>query len=294
MVKSARRRRMVGFMASATKRIERYKRDNFTFDVIDSGPFDGEPVVLLHGWPQRATMYDQVTPVLNEAGYRTYCPDQRGYSPGARPRSRFAYRIKALVADVLALIDEIGQPVHLVAHDWGAGVAWSLAGAHPTRLRSMTVASVGHPAAFIGSWLNSSQIRKSWYMAVFQIPVFPERALSKSGGRGEGLLGMSPEGLDRFHREYIGDGATRGGLNWYRSLPLAAPSDLRRKVSVPTTLVWSDEDVACGEAQAKATAKWVTGPYELVTLHGVSHWIPEEAPAEFAAAILKRIHSVRA
>jgi pimeloyl-ACP methyl ester carboxylesterase len=279
---------------TAPGRIERYKHNGFTFEVIDSGSLTGPPVVLLHGWPQRATMYDQITPILNEAGFRTFCPDQRGYSPGARPQSRFAYRLKSLVADVLALIDEIGQPVHLVAHDWGAAVAWSLAGAHPSKVRSLTAASVGHPAAYVRSLLtNGGQLRKSWYMAVFQLPVFPERALSKRDGRVEGLLGMPPEGLERFHREYIGDGATRGGLNWYRSLPLATPGDMR-KVSVPTTLVWSDGDVACGEAQAKSTAKWVTGPYELVTLHGVSHWIPEEAPAEFAGAILKRIHSVAA
>jgi len=278
-------------VAKLGQRIERYKRDDLTFDVIDSGPLSGQPVILLHGWPQRATMYDQVTPVLNEAGYRTFCPDQRGYSPGARPRSRFAYRVKQLVADVVALIEQIGQPVHLVAHDWGAVVAWSLAGRHPDKILSMTVASVGHPAGYMRSWLNFDQLRKSWYMAVFQLPVFPERALSKPGGRVEGLLGMTPGALDRFHREYIGDGATRGGLNWYRSLPLVTPGDLK-KVSVPTTLVWSDEDMACGEAQAKRTAQYVTGPYELITLRGVSHWIPEEAPAEFAAAILQRIHSV--
>jgi pimeloyl-ACP methyl ester carboxylesterase len=278
-------------VTSATKRIERYKRNNLTFDVIDSGPPNGEPVVLLHGWPQRATMYDQVTPVLNEAGYRTFCPDQRGYSPGARPRSRFAYRVRSLVEDVAALIDEIGQPVHLVAHDWGAAVAWSLAGRYPNKLRSLTVASVGHPLAYMRSWLGIEQLRKSWYMAVFQLPVFPERALSKSGGRVEEHLGMTPHALDRYRREYVGDGAVRGGINWYRSLPLATPGDFR-KVSVPTTLLWSDEDVACGEAQAKRTANYVTGPYELVTLHGVSHWIPEEAPAEFAGTILKRIHSV--
>jgi pimeloyl-ACP methyl ester carboxylesterase len=282
---------MVGCMTSGSTRIERYKRDNFTFDVLDSGPLAGEPVILLHGWPQRATMYDQVTPVLNEAGYRTFCPDQRGYSPGARPRSRFAYRVRSLVEDVVALIDEIGQPVHLVAHDWGAVVAWSLAGRHPGRIRSLTVASVGHPAAYMRSWLGTEQARKSWYMAVFQLPILPERALTKTGGRAEDLLEMPPGALERFRREYVGDGAVRGGVNWYRSLPLATPSDMR-KVSVPTTLIWSDGDTACGETQARRTANWVTGPYELVVLRGVSHWIPEEAPAEFAAAILQRINSV--
>jgi pimeloyl-ACP methyl ester carboxylesterase len=274
-----------------SERIERFKRNDLTFDVIDSGPIDGTPIVLLHGWPQRATMYDLVTPVLNEAGYRTFCPDQRGYSPGARPRSRFAYRVRSLVDDVVALIDEIGEPVHMVGHDWGAIPAWSLAGRQPEKVLSLTVASVGHPAAYVRSWLSLEQLRKSWYMAVFQIPVFPERALSKSGGRAEERLAMSPGALDRFRRQYIGDGATRGGLNWYRSLPLMTPSDLK-KVRVPTTLVWSEEDVACGETQARLTARYVTGTYELVVLNGVSHWIPEEAPAEFAAAILQRVRSV--
>ena len=65
-----------------------------------------------------------------------------------------------------------------------------------------------------------------------------------------------------------------------------------RKVSVPTTVVWSDGDLFCGETQAKASAKYVTGPYRIIVLEGVSHWIPEEAPAEFAAAILQRIDSV--
>lgn len=274
-------------------RIERFKRNDLTFDVIDAGPIDGPPVVLLHGWPQRATMYDLVTPILHEAGFRTYCPDQRGYSPGARPRSRFAYRFTSLVDDAVALIDEIGQPVHVVAHDWGAAVAWSLAGRYPDKVRSLTVGSVGHPAAYVRSWLNRDQLRKSWYIAAFQLPVLPERWLSKPGGRAEKELDFAPAALDRYRREYVGDGAVRGGVNWYRSLPLITRSDLR-KVSTPTTLVWSDQDIACGEAQARRTAQYVTGPYELVVLHGVSHWIPEEAPSEFADAILRRIHSTAA
>ena len=88
-----------------SERIKTFKRDNLTFNVIDTGPIDGTPVVLLHGWPQRATLYDDVTPFLHEAGLRTYCPDQRGYSPGARPRSRFAYRFKALVCAQAGLSD---------------------------------------------------------------------------------------------------------------------------------------------------------------------------------------------
>lgn len=273
-----------------SERIERYKRGNLTFDVIDAGPIDGTPIVLLHGWPQRATMYDKVTPILNEAGFRTYCPDQRGYSPGARPRSRFAYRMKQLADDVVALIDQVGEPVHLVAHDWGAAVAWAVAARYPDKVLSLTVASVGHPAAYIRSIFTSKQFRQSWYIAAFQIPVLPERVLSKAGRRFQEKSGMNAEMLDRYRREYVGDGAVRGGVNWYRSLLLAAPSDLG-KVSVPTTLVWSTDDYFCGQHQAELTERYVTGPYKLVIMRG-SHWIPDESPAEFAATILERISSV--
>lgn len=274
-------------------RIERIRRDSLTFDVLDTGPMLGTPVVLLHGWPQRATLWDSVTPVLNEAGLRTFCLDQRGYSPGARPRSRFAYRIRALVEDVVALIDTIGRPVHVVGHDLGAAIGWSLAGRYPDKVLSLTAVSVGHPRAYVQAWVTSNQVRKSWYMAVFQLPILPERALGHQGGAADRNLDMPAVTLDRFRQEYVGDGAVRGGVNWYRSLPLVTPGDLA-KVSVPATLVWSDGDRACGRRQAELTERFVTGPYRLVVLPGIAHWIPDEAPAELAAAALHRIQSVNA
>jgi pimeloyl-ACP methyl ester carboxylesterase len=102
---------------------------------------------------------------------------------------------------------------------------------------------------------------------------------------------MTDRTRDRFHREYVGDGAVRGGVNWYRSLPLTVPRDLA-KVRVPTTLIWSDRDYFCGRRQAETTARYVTGPYEFIELQGASHWIPDEAPGELAAAIIRRIQSV--
>ena len=106
---------------------------------------DGPAVVLLHGFPERASHWDGVTRLLHEQGYRTLAPDQRGYSPGARPRRRSSYRMSKLVGDVVALIEEYGDPVHLVGHDWGAAVAWTLAGSRPDLVLSLTTVSV-HPA----------------------------------------------------------------------------------------------------------------------------------------------------
>ena len=127
------------------QRLTSYARGPWRFDVRDEGPLDGAPVVLLHGFPQTSTSWDSVAPLLHAAGLRTLPPDQRGYSPGARPRWRHQYRTSELVADVVALIDAVSAPVHLVGHDWGAVVGWLVAGGHPGLVRSWTAVSVGHP-----------------------------------------------------------------------------------------------------------------------------------------------------
>ncbi|TXL61203.1 alpha/beta fold hydrolase [Aeromicrobium terrae] len=272
-------------------RLTEYSRGPHTFDVIDAGPEDGTPVVLLHGFPQRATCWDAVAPLLHQAGARTYAPDQRGYSPRARPRSRFSYRVGEVIDDAKALIDQVGQPVHVVAHDWGAMVGWGLAARYPEVVRSLTAVSVGHPAAFMRSMLRSTQGLKSYYMALFQLPFVTEWLLSRRGGLGERLLrnaGMSREMLDTYFTEIVEDGALRGGLGWYRSLPISLRGDYFRRVSVPTTLLWSTNDVALGRKQAELTRDFVTGPYELVEMDGASHWIPDQEPKQLAEVIIAR------
>ena len=127
-------------------RLLRYRHDGLTFDVTDQGPLDGDPVVLLHGWPERASSWRKVTPILHEHGLRTYAPDQRGYSKGARPPHRGDYAIQKLVDDVVALIETIGRPVHLVGHDWGASAAYSAVGLEPERIRLLVTVGIPHPA----------------------------------------------------------------------------------------------------------------------------------------------------
>ena len=80
-----------------------FRHQGLTFDVRDGGPTEGEVVLLLHGFPQDATSWRHVEPLLHAAGLRTLAPDQRGYSPGAAPRATAAYRLPALVGDAVAL-----------------------------------------------------------------------------------------------------------------------------------------------------------------------------------------------
>lgn len=278
-------------MAVETDRLTEFSHDGLTLDVVDTGPVDGTPVVLLHGFPQRATSWDAVVPHLHERGARTFALDQRGYAPRARPRSRRRYRAPDLVSDVHALVTTIGEPVHLVGHDWGAAGAWGVAAHHPEDLRTLTAVSVPHPAAFTRSFTRSTQLLKSYYMALFQIPFLPEWLLSRRGGIGDWLLrnsGMTAEMVETYHREIVDDGALRGALAYYRALPVTRPREFPGKVSVPTTMIWSDGDVAIGRKAVDLTARFVTADYELEVMDGSSHWLPNEQPAQLAAIVAKR------
>lgn len=275
-------------------RITSYRHDGLTFDVVDAGPLDGEVIVLLHGFPQRPSSWDKVAPLLHAQGYRTLAPEQRGYSPGARPRGRSSYTGWLLVGDVAALVEEIGTPVHLVGHDWGSAVAWMVAASRPDLVRSLVAVSVGHPAAFQRSMFRSDQWRRSWYMGFFQLPFLPERmaAARPFADRFLGAAGMDAATIERFHAEFPTPESLAGPIGWYRGMPLTRGRGLGAKVTVPTTMVWSDGDVALGRAAIDLTERYVRAPYRLEVLEGVSHWIPDEAPEQLAGFVLDRVRSL--
>jgi pimeloyl-ACP methyl ester carboxylesterase len=267
----------------------RFSRGDLTFDVTEDGPADGELVVLLHGFPQHSDSWDALVPALTGAGYRTIRPNQRGYSRGARPRGRRAYRITELVADAAALIDHYGGSAHVVGHDWGAAVAWSLATEHPDQVRSLTTLSVPHPGAFLRSMLNSSQGLKSWYMLFFQLPWLPERLLRSQLVPALLRTGQSAEAARRDAAGFAEPGAMTAALNWYRAMLLLDPRSAGEPVRRPTLFIWSDGDTALGRRGAEDTAKYVEAPYQFEVLPGVSHWIPDEAPDQLATLLLAHL-----
>jgi pimeloyl-ACP methyl ester carboxylesterase len=272
------------------RRVRTYHNGELRFDVRDQGPLDGSVVVLLHGFPERASDWDAVASRLHVAGLRTIAPDQRGYSPRARPPTRVSYRMSALVDDVVALVARIGGPVHLVGHDWGAAVAWQTAAAHPALVRSLTTVSVPHPSAFARSLFSSSQLLRSWYVLAFQPPLVVEAAVHRFPRLLTGPLrasGLDEAGVRRVEREVLGYGALPGGLGWYRAAPLDALLTTP-PVTVPTTHVWSAEEVALSRRGAELTSRYVHAPYDLVTLEGVNHWAPQQAPDAVADAVLSR------
>lgn len=271
-------------------RLTDFTRDGLTFEVRDTGPIDGIPVVLLHGFPQTSSSWESVAELLNTQGFRTWAPDQRGYSPEAAPSRRRDYRICELVADAVVLIEQIGTgPVHLVGHDWGAGIAWAVAAARPDLLKTLTAVSVPHPAAFAQAALTSTQAFKSWYILFFQLPWIPELL----GRREKGFFyrrllksGQSPQRAQRDIRDLQRLGATTKALHWYRAMPMSLSRLLLQKISVPTLQVWSDDDIAVHRKGHDLSQRFVTAPWELKVLEGVSHWIPEETPGPLTDILL--------
>ncbi|ROO86710.1 pimeloyl-ACP methyl ester carboxylesterase [Actinocorallia herbida] len=272
-------------------RIVSFARDGLVFDVVDEGPADGEVVVLLHGFPQTSGSWRILAPHLHAAGYRTLAPDQRGYSPRARPRGRFAYRISALVEDVVALIEAAGGGrVHVVGHDWGAAVAWSLAAARPDLVATVTALSVPHPIAFVRALFTSRQFFLSWYMFFFQLPWLPERVL-RGLAASEAVRSRLAKGMNLRDVDHLRDPAnTTPAVNWYRGMPFNGPSRLTRStITVPTLYIHSDRDPALGAKAAALTRRHVAAPYAFHTLEGVNHWIPEEAAPQVAALLLPHL-----
>jgi pimeloyl-ACP methyl ester carboxylesterase len=264
----------------------------YVFDGLATGPAGGEPVLLLHGFPQSSHEWRSQLRALGDAGYRAVAPDQRGYSPRARPSGVSEYRAEALVADVIGIADALGfDRFHLVGHDWGAAVAWHVAGRRPERLRTLTPVSVPHPQAFADALLGHDQRQRSSYIDLFREEGKAEEVLLEDGGdRLRAMLSGSGLGddVEEYVTRMLQPGAMTAALNWYRAVDIGSIEGLGPIVT-PTMYVWSTDDMALGRDGAEATAKHVDGPYRFEVLEGVSHWIPEAAADELNRLLLDHL-----
>ena len=269
------------------------------FTARAAGPDDGELVLLLQGFPQTSWSWRHQLDALGDAGYRAVAPDQRGYSPGARPDEVERYAVAQLVNDVIAIADEIGgHTFHLVGHDWGAAVAWQVAGRHAHRVRTLTILSVPHPHAF-GRALTgeggSDQASRSGYIQFFRSDGAADTFLADGGAALKGLFemtGLAADAVGPYVEVLQQPGAMQAALNWYRAADLTATEGLG-PITMPTLFVWSTEDPALGREAAEWTAEYVEGPYRFEVLDGVGHWIPEQAADRLTPLLLEHLRAAR-
>ncbi|MAK81659.1 alpha/beta fold hydrolase [Phenylobacterium sp.] len=274
-------------MTISTRTVE---ANGFAFAVDEAG--DGDRLALcLHGFPESRFSWRAQMPLLAELGYRVWAPDLRGYGETEpKPQDVDSYRMERLLEDVAALIDAAGaREVMLVAHDWGAAVAWTFAARKVRPLTRLIIMNVPHPAVFAQVLRRSpKQMLRSWYMAFFQIPGLPERLLLANDARAirRAFSGMAkdksrfPETvLDRYAADAQRPGAMTGMINWYRAA--ARHPDFMRepwaKIEIPTLVIWGEADAALGLETLEGTDAFVPD-LQIKRLPGVSHWVQQEAP----------------
>lgn len=269
---------------------------DMTFDALAAGPEDGEAVVLLHGFPQTSESYRPQIEALAEAGYRAIAPNQRGYSPDARPAGVEAYAIANLIGDVTGMADSLGiDRFHLVGHDWGGAVAWAYASLNPDRLLSLSVLATPHPAAFGAAYNTpgSDQAARSGYMATFRAEGAEDQLLANDAAGLRTMMEVSGLDGEQFapYLEVLGTPEALGAaLNWYRAMNVSGAGALP-PITTPTLYAFAADDIAFSREVADATGDFVTGPYQYEVLEGVSHWMTEDAPDEVTALLLDHIGS---
>jgi pimeloyl-ACP methyl ester carboxylesterase len=259
-------------------------------------------VLLLHGFPEAAFVWDEVMALLTsaQAAVRCLAPNLRGYAGSSAPVGAQHYRAKHLVADVAAVIEAMGAPVDvLVAHDWGGALAWNLAAQRPELLKHLVMINSPHPATFLRELLhNPAQQAASAYMTFLCRPDAQALLCDDDYRRLWPFFGaaawMTPAVQARY-REAWGHGLD-GPLNYYRASPLRPPAgaddplhhlvlpDEAVTVRVPTTLLWGEQDAALLPGLLDGLEHWVP-QLRLLRVPEASHWIVHEQPTRVADAI---------
>jgi pimeloyl-ACP methyl ester carboxylesterase len=268
------------------------------FRTLVDGPSGGELVLLLHGFPEGAESWAKQIDGLASAGALAVAPDTRGYGLTDMPPNVEDYAIDNLVADVAALIKAFGRDsAHVAGHDWGALVAWNFASAHPDMTTSLTVLSVGHPAAAIEAGrLDAEQREASEYIGLFVIEGKAEEVLARDDFRwGRQIFGDAvPRAAAEHYIESIRrPGRLTAALNYYRAnfVPMRqwAQRAADLTVSAPTVLLWGDRDPYLRRLQAEKTADHVQGDFRLEVLEGAGHWLQFERPDEVSRALVAAV-----
>lgn len=263
--------------------------------VVQAGPKDGQPVILLHGFPEFWYCWRHQIGYLAERGFRVIAPDQRGYNLSDKPQGVPSYNLDLLAADVIGLINSTGhERVYLVGHDWGGSVAWWTANKYPERLIKLVNLNIPHNAVMRRT-LNTDweQRRKSWYMFAMQFPRLPEIMAARNDFRqlAQALLQSSNPGtfteddLQLYREAWSQPGAMTGMINWYRAIFRFPPERLPSpRITVPTLVIWGRHDIALSVKMAQPSID-LCNDGRLVLLDDATHWVQNDKPERVNALI---------
>ncbi len=273
---------------------------------VTTGPRTGEPIVLLHGFPEFWYGWRHQLSALSAVGCRAFAPDLRGYNRSSHPRGVEQYDLPVLVDDIRHFCTTVAdRPVHLVGHDWGGILAWAVGADHPETVASLTVCNAPHPDGYLRTlWSSREQRRRSWYVAAAQIPFLPEWWLrSNEDCVFETVIRSRLERADAFtaadyrlYREaFTHPRAWTTALHYYRA---ATRRVLRGRfggsgfavgrVSVPTVVCWGGRDAALSNELLAGLSDFVA-PIDIRCAPQASHWIHHDRPGLVTDAILDSV-----
>jgi pimeloyl-ACP methyl ester carboxylesterase len=261
------------------------------------------PVALfLHGFPEYSGAWDEVLPAF-AGNFHAVALDQRGYARSSKPPGLEAYRVKNLVRDVLALGDHVspGRPFAVVAHDWGAAVAYATAIAAPQRISRLAVINGVHPGPFQRALIeDEAQRNASAYVHYLRDPKAEARLSANSFEKLLAMLSrfgpqpwLTPERQAAYLEAWSPPGALTGMLNWYRASPLLVPKageavdpakvmkldPARLRVRMPHLVIWGMDDRALLPV-SRATLADYCDDLTVVEIEGADHWVVHQRTDE--------------
>lgn len=264
--------------------------------VVFAGPEDGEPVILIHGFPEFWYMWRYHMDALAKAGYRVVAPDMRGSNRSDKPKGRAAYEFRDHANDILGLMDTQNWPhANIVSHDIGARVTWDLVFSNSARVKRAVIYSVGHPLAFK---TTTSESDVGWYRTFFQLPFLPE-FFSRIGGlsltakslKNSSRAGtFSDEEIQVYRSAWERDHAFDSMIRVYSDFDAEIeniPKD--GSPEMPVLFVFGLKDKFISKDVAERTKTYL-GEDNVKIYPDLSHWILAEAPEMTAAEILAFIN----
>jgi len=271
---------------------EKIAANNLNFEVLTCG--EGDKLALcLHGFPEHAISWRFQLPMLADLGYKAWAPNLRGYGNSDRPPFVEDYALEKLMADVAGLIDASGcRETVLIAHDWGAIIAWYFAIREIRPLTKLVICNVPHPEPLRQAMRTWKQLKKSWYAMFFQIPGLPEWLLTRN--QAQPIADMfknsvltkdnySPEVIDIFRQSAAQPGAMRAMINYYRALVRGGGQRQEKLgcpvIETPTLMLWGTDDLALSIESTYGTEQYVRH-LTLRYLDRISHWVNQDAPLE--------------
>lgn len=262
-----------------------------TLHVVFAGPKDGEPIVLLHGFPATWFIWRKHIEILANAGYRVAAADLRGYNRSDKPSNRRDYNLDAYANDIIGLLDSQGwQKANIVGHDVGAHILWWLIFEEPERIDKAVIYSVPHPLAQPD---HSATIPRQTYKAFFNLPIIPELT-SRAGGlslvsrnltKNSRLGTFSPKDIDVLKASWDRDHAFTTMIGSYRTKQVLPPSMTQDgKPSVPVKYYFGAKDSVIHSSLAKNSQPYLE-PLHIAILDELGHWLIAEEPEMTAADI---------